>query len=382
MQGAHRGPAPAHGSPPTCVCRVRGAGHAPLGMPPAPPHTPGEFLPLGASLSCGDRPGPQACRATLLAPMRPSTRGPATLTKPSHRRPSPPGTGSGIARAPPRWSCSAPAGRTWASPETSSSGGRGARRWPSGGPLPAAARSPLRPPLARPPRGWPDPAAPAARAAPDAATPGERPLSAAAAPTSLGNVREPALRLEAAPAAVPLQPLPGPTPHNTRSRHSARSGSCGRDLPGNDREPIAKVSREQLPEATLGQPRSYPIWNLPVGGGVREREAALARRETKLGRRGRNSRGLSTSRTRRRRQQRMPRAPLCGRLGECLAPWRKATDCDRVAGEKSQKIFELQATCSLEPAISKKPLQEQTGPVQKAVAFLSAQGHMTYSWGC
>lgn len=120
----------------------------------------------------------------------------------------------------------------------------------------------------------------------------------------------------------------------------------------------------------------------PGGGGVREREAALARRETKLGRRGRNSRGLSTSRTRRRRQQRMPRAPLCGRLGECLAPWRKATDCDRVAGEKSQKIFELQATCSLEPAISKKPLQEQTGPVQKAVAFLSAQGHMTYSWGC
>lgn len=68
--------------------------------------------------------------------------GPVTLTTRSHRRRSPPGTGSGNARAPPRWSCSAPAGRTWASPETSSSGGRGARRWPLRGPACTRTRFP------------------------------------------------------------------------------------------------------------------------------------------------------------------------------------------------------------------------------------------------
>lgn len=67
--------------------------------------------------------------------------GPVTLTKRSHRRRSPLGTGSGNARAPPRSSCSAPAGRTWAFPETSSSGGRGARGWPSGGPACTRTRS-------------------------------------------------------------------------------------------------------------------------------------------------------------------------------------------------------------------------------------------------
>lgn len=125
--------------PPACAGRgVQDTSRS--NCPLHPQDTPaGEFLPLGASLSCGDRPGAQACRATLLAPPRslpppPPTPGPATLTTPSRRLPSPPGTGSGIARAPPRRSCSAPAGRTWASPATSSSGGSAATRWPSGGP--------------------------------------------------------------------------------------------------------------------------------------------------------------------------------------------------------------------------------------------------------
>lgn len=47
-------------------------------------------------------------------------------------------------------------------------------------------------------------------------------------------------------------------------------------------------------------------------------------------------------------------------------------------GEESQTISELRATCSLEPAISKNNLQEQTGPVQKAVAFPSAQGQVAH----
>lgn len=51
--------------------------------------------------------------------------------------------------------------------------------------------------------------------------------------------------------------------------------------------------------------------------------------------------------------------------------------CDSV-GEESQATFELSATCSLEPAISKKHLQEQTGPVQKAAAFPSAPGHVAH----
>lgn len=51
---------------------------------------------------------------------------------------------------------------------------------------------------------------------------------------------------------------------------------------------------------------------------------------------------------------------------------------DGVGGKESQAVFELRATCSPEPAISKKDLQEQTGPVQKAVAFPSAQGRVAY----
>lgn len=226
--------------------------------------------------------------ATLLAPPRLSTRGPATLTKPSHRLPSPPGTGSGIARAPPRWSCSAPAGRTWASPETSSSGGRGARRWPSGGSclqphaLLCACCSP-----ARPPRGWPDQAAPAARAAPDAAIPGARPVrrggsdeprkSAGAGSAARGCSRRgpPAAAARADTAQHPLapqRPLGLLWPRSSRQRPGVSRGSLARTDPGDSPRPA-----EILPNME------------PAGGGGREREAALARRETQLGRRGRNS---------------------------------------------------------------------------------------------
>lgn len=101
-------------------CRTGRARRSSNALPPA------KFLPLGALLSHGDRPGPRACETTLSS----SAPSPATLTTRSHRHRSPPGTGSDNAQAPPRLSCSAPAGRTWASPETFSSGGRGVRWWP------------------------------------------------------------------------------------------------------------------------------------------------------------------------------------------------------------------------------------------------------------
>lgn len=108
-------------------------------------------------------------------------------------------------------------------------------------------------------------------------------LSAAAAPTSLGNEREPAARFDAAPAAVPLQPLPGertPTLRDSRSRSSARSGSSGRDLPPSPQaaagEALAGLSREQLRE-----PRPYPIWNLPVGRGCARRARGTGRSREK-----------------------------------------------------------------------------------------------------
>lgn len=138
--------------------RARGAGQAGLAQRGSNALPRGKFLPLGASLSHGSRPGPRACGVTQPT----AAPGPATLTTQSHRRRSPPGTGSGNARAPPRLSCSAPVGRTWASPETFSSGGRGARRWPCGAPACTRSRSPAlvaRPGLAgtphRPPaQGW------------------------------------------------------------------------------------------------------------------------------------------------------------------------------------------------------------------------------------
>ena len=121
----------------------------------------GKFLPLGALLSRGGRPGSGAYRATQPT----EAPSPVTLTTRSHRRRSPPGTGFGNARAPPRLSCSAPAGRTWASPETSSSGGREARRWPCGAPPAPAPASPT----SSPGRTGGDPAL-AARAGVNAAT--------------------------------------------------------------------------------------------------------------------------------------------------------------------------------------------------------------------
>lgn len=318
--------------------------------------------------------GMQGHPACSTASSPPPTRGPATLTTPSHRRPSPPGTGSGTAPAPPRWSCSAPAGRTWASPATSSSGGSGARRWPSGAPACSRTLSsaPARPrqtgPRARRPRrcGGCDP----------------RPLAAAAAPTSLGNLRDPAARLEAAPAAVPLQPLPGertPTPHDTRSRSSARPGSCGRDPTGSGGGSLSSNSRENGSRrqhlSASGDLTQYGT--CPRGGGSREERAGradLARREPPLESRGRNSRGAGSRAPRvEAAAARAARASLWshGRMPGAVAE----SHCDSV-GEESQAIFELRATCSLEPAISKKHLQEQTGPVQKAVAFPSAQGRV------
>lgn len=153
-QGASQGPAPtpsptAHSGPASYTQLTiyvgvqgggaRGTGSAGQGSKRAGMPSPqGKFLPLGALLSRGGRPDSRAYGDT-----RPSEApGPVTLTTQSHRRRSPPGTGSGNARAPPRWSCSAPAGRTWASPETSSSGGRGARRWPLQGPACTRTRFP------------------------------------------------------------------------------------------------------------------------------------------------------------------------------------------------------------------------------------------------
>lgn len=138
-QGASRGRAPApqptvdcilhtaHHLPGSAECGVQGVhGVQDRGRRGSDALPQGKFLPLGATLSCGGRPGSGVLRATQTT----ADPSPVTLTTRSHRHRSPPGTDSGNARAPPRLSCSAPAGRTWASPETSSSGGRGARRWP------------------------------------------------------------------------------------------------------------------------------------------------------------------------------------------------------------------------------------------------------------
>lgn len=336
---------------------MRGAGHAPLRLPPAPPHTPGEFLPLGASLSCGDRPGPQACMATLLAPPRLSTRGPATLTKPSHRLPSPPGTGSGIARAPPRWSCSAPAGRTWASPETSSSGGRGARRWPSGGLLPAAARSPLSLPLARPssarlagpccpsrPRssGRCDPrrAAPLRRGGSD-----EPRESAGAGTAARGCSRRgpPAAAARADTAQHPLapeRPLGLLWPRSSRQRPGASRGSLARTDPGDSPRP-AEILPNMEPARGGGGSRE--------GGSSREKRNPVGAPRQELGDWAPPGRGGGGGRSACHARLFVVGLANAWRHGE------KPLTVTASGRGGSQKIFELQATCSLELAISKKP---------------------------
>lgn len=186
------------------------------------------------------------------------------------------------------------------------------------GPLSAAARSPLRPPAAdwtpRPRRcGGCDP----------------QPLSAAAAPTSLGKVPEPAARLEAAPAAVPLQPLPGEGAHADAARHALA-------LRRPTRAPVAAIPQaaagslsRNSRENGSGRPRSASLdltqyGTCPRGGGSREERAGpedLARRGTRLGERRQE---LGSPGRLGWRPPRGARAPLCGRTGECLAPRRKA----------------------------------------------------------
>lgn len=270
----------------------------------------GKFLPLGALLSRGGRPGSGAWRATQPT----KAPGPVTLTTRSHRRRSPPGTGSGNARVPPRLSCSAPAGRTWASPETSSSGGRGARRWPCGAP-PAPAPAP-RTSASAGPCGDLELATRAGAAAATLTTPARAAPVSRSSWTRLGDWGEPcygqgrAPGLKAAPTTLSLHPLQSrPTP------------VCAAGLPlqlqrpqrfqwspfQSQRTEASCLTLARTAPGTLREPRFYPIWNLPVGGGCwgeRTGGAILARREQQLVTRGRNSRELLFLRARRRTQAR------------------------------------------------------------------------------
>lgn len=168
---------------------------------------------------------------------------------------------------------------------------------------------------------------------------------------------EPAARLEAAPAAVLLQPLPGertPTPHDTGSRCSARSGSSGRDPTGSRREPLAQLSRGRLPEAPA--PRTEILPNMEPAHGAGGGRSARRARRTGGSREKRDATGeprQELSGNCASREPRVgepphgPRAPPSGRTGECLAPWRKAT-VDSVGGKRAKRPLnpEPPAHCS------------------------------------
>lgn len=241
--------------------------------------------------------------------------------------------------------------------------------------LPAAARSPLRPPAAdRTPRPPPAqvwrlrPAAPVSRGGSY-----ERRQGAGAGCTARGCSRR------GPPAAAPRGGS-ARRRRKTPARASApRLGSSGGDPTGSGREPLAELSREQLQGGPALNPDLTQYGTCPRGGGSREERAGpadLARRGTRLGepRQELSGTGLPGA-PRVEAAARGARASLWshGRMPGAMAESR----CDSV-GEESQMIFELRATCSLESSISKNNLKEQTGPVQKAVAFRSAQGQVAH----
>lgn len=192
------------------------------------------------------------------------------------------------------------------------------------GPLPAAARSPLRPLAHQQQTG------PRARAGVEAAT--RRPCQPRRLLRASARCRSRLHGSRLLPPRSPCSRSPGrertPTAHNTHSRSGAPLGlqwrRSHRQRPGASRGSLARTA----PGGPAPRAQILPNMEPAHGAGVREKSARgrkISREEGRgLGSRGRNSWGLGSSGRQGWRPPRGARAPLCGQTGECLAPRRKA----------------------------------------------------------